>query len=372
MSELGHFEILQLSSRIVSSLASTVAPTLGPSSVDQIIVGHGGDVLITNSGYSVLKSVNIEGPIGKFVLTCTKKINEVCGDGCTTYVIMLDGLLKSSIYLASDMSSHTSGGFSARNSTALNRLSIAVNDIRKIWYPRILHPMMKEWALTCNGGNWEKIMFRLLQSNIMGKFGHGIHLLLSSILMDWIKASFLNSHGHLADSMRVEDAIFAIDTIDTYFPILCVPKATLNDTKVVSNSYILRNSFARVNTHNYHQSMDLYDSNDSTSITKRFIVVTGSLSLNFDRTKRLYSNKVTVKLHVDAALQDSTSRVETPVAAEKVWGEYPKKRALKFSKYLHDCGIDLVLCTEEIDDHWKKRFHSSWHIGRTVCRAKRC
>ena len=53
----------------------------------------------------------------------------------------------------------------------------------------------------------------------------------------------------------------------------------------------------------------------------------------------------------------------------KVWGEYPKKRALKFSKHLHDCGIDLVLCTEEIDDRGK-RFHSSWHIGRTVCRAK--
>ena len=81
MSELGHFEILQLSSRVVSSLASTVAPTLGPSSVDQIVVGHGGDVLITNSGYSILKSVNIEGPIGKFVLTCTKKLTRCAAMG---------------------------------------------------------------------------------------------------------------------------------------------------------------------------------------------------------------------------------------------------------------------------------------------------
>ena len=53
-----HYNTIKLSSYIVSTLASTVAPTLGPSSIDQVIVNHTNDILITNSGYSIIKAVN--------------------------------------------------------------------------------------------------------------------------------------------------------------------------------------------------------------------------------------------------------------------------------------------------------------------------
>ena len=172
-----------LSSKILSTIASTVAPTLGPSFVDQVIVNHTNDILISNSGYSILRSLNIDGPIGKYILNCTKELNNTCGDGCTTFIILLDALLKKSIYYSSCLSHHKANYNDNLPSIQLNKLSIAIRDIQALWYPKIIYPMVSEWSVKCSANTIEITMRKNLNSSLCSSFGPGTSQYLTNILI---------------------------------------------------------------------------------------------------------------------------------------------------------------------------------------------
>ncbi len=359
-----HYNTIKLSSYIVSTLASTVAPTLGPSSIDQVIVNHTNDILITNSGYSIIKAVNIEGPIGKYVLNCIKKIDNSYGDGCTTYTIILDGLLKNSIYYSSYLSKHNSATYNDNlKSVNLNKLSIAVRDIQILWYPKIIFPMIKEWSIECNKTDMEQIMYKIIDSSIGGSFGRETSEFLANILIEWIKASLPgvinnsnkkekkaknnksndNDNNNDASKMMLQNTIAAIHGLLNFFPVLIVPKAMLQDTKVIKNGYILKKSFARINAHNYDRIMTTLQSSAN---YKRFIVIIGLLTIDFKKTKNLYGGSSNVK--IKGIISDKNPGKE--------WEKYPAERAFQYTKILKKHGVNLIICTEEINDIWKNAF----------------
>ncbi len=76
------------------AVANAVKSTLGPRGMDKMLVDNIGDIIITNDGVTVLKSMEIENPAAKMIVEVAKTQEEEVGDGTTTAVIIAGELLK--------------------------------------------------------------------------------------------------------------------------------------------------------------------------------------------------------------------------------------------------------------------------------------
>ena len=76
------------------AIADAVRSTLGPRGIDKMLVDSMGDVVITNDGATILKEIDVEHPAAKMVVEVAKTLDEECGDGTTSAVIIAGELLK--------------------------------------------------------------------------------------------------------------------------------------------------------------------------------------------------------------------------------------------------------------------------------------
>jgi len=76
------------------AVADAVRSTLGPKGMDKMLVDSLGDVVITNDGATILKELDIEHPAAKMVVEISKTLDQECGDGTTTAVVVAGELLK--------------------------------------------------------------------------------------------------------------------------------------------------------------------------------------------------------------------------------------------------------------------------------------
>jgi archaeal chaperonin len=76
------------------AIADAVKSTLGPRGLDKMLVDSTGDVVITNDGVTVLKTIDIQHPAAKMIVEVAKTMDEECGDGTTTAVVLVGELLK--------------------------------------------------------------------------------------------------------------------------------------------------------------------------------------------------------------------------------------------------------------------------------------
>jgi len=76
------------------AIADAVRSTLGPKGMDKMLVDSMGDVVITNDGATILKEIDVEHPAAKMVVEVAKTLDEECGDGTTSAIIISGELLK--------------------------------------------------------------------------------------------------------------------------------------------------------------------------------------------------------------------------------------------------------------------------------------
>ena len=76
------------------TISDAVKSTLGPKGMDKMLVNSIGTVVITNDGATILKKIDIEHPAAKMVVEVAEALDEECGDGTTTAVILTGELLK--------------------------------------------------------------------------------------------------------------------------------------------------------------------------------------------------------------------------------------------------------------------------------------
>jgi thermosome len=62
--------------------------------MDKMLVDSMGDVVITNDGATILKEIDVEHPAAKMVVEVAKTLDEECGDGTTSAIIISGELLK--------------------------------------------------------------------------------------------------------------------------------------------------------------------------------------------------------------------------------------------------------------------------------------
>jgi len=78
------------------AIADAVRSTLGPKGMDKMLVDSIGDVVITNDGVTILKTIDVQHPAAKMVVEVAKTQDSECGDGTTTSVVVAGELLKRS------------------------------------------------------------------------------------------------------------------------------------------------------------------------------------------------------------------------------------------------------------------------------------
>jgi len=80
--------------KAAKAVSEAVRSTLGPKGMDKMLVDSMGDVVITNDGVTILKEIDVEHPAAKMIIEVAKTLDEECGDGTTTAVIVSGELLK--------------------------------------------------------------------------------------------------------------------------------------------------------------------------------------------------------------------------------------------------------------------------------------
>jgi len=75
-------------------VANIVKTSLGPVGLDKMLVDDIGDVLITNDGATILKSLEVEHPAARVLVDLAKLQDQEVGDGTTSVVIIASELLR--------------------------------------------------------------------------------------------------------------------------------------------------------------------------------------------------------------------------------------------------------------------------------------
>ncbi len=84
------------------AIGETVRSALGPRGADKMLVDNFGDVVISNDGATILKEIDVQHPVAKFVIELSKTQDNEVGDGTTTVVILASELLKKAEELLDD------------------------------------------------------------------------------------------------------------------------------------------------------------------------------------------------------------------------------------------------------------------------------
>jgi thermosome len=76
------------------AVADAVRSTLGPRGMDKMLVSSTGDVVITNDGVTIAKEMDVRHPAAKMMVEVAKTMDQECGDGTTTAMILAGEMLK--------------------------------------------------------------------------------------------------------------------------------------------------------------------------------------------------------------------------------------------------------------------------------------
>ncbi|OPY33158.1 MAG: Thermosome subunit alpha [Methanomassiliicoccales archaeon PtaU1.Bin124] len=76
------------------AVADAVRSTLGPRGMDKMLVTSTGDVIITNDGATIAADIDVQHPAARMMVEVAKAMDQECGDGTTTAMVLAGELLK--------------------------------------------------------------------------------------------------------------------------------------------------------------------------------------------------------------------------------------------------------------------------------------
>jgi T-complex protein 1 subunit alpha len=80
--------------RAVQAVANIVKSSLGPNGLDKMLVDEIGDVVISNDGATILRSLEVQHPAAKVLVELSRLQDQEVGDGTTSVVVVAAELLK--------------------------------------------------------------------------------------------------------------------------------------------------------------------------------------------------------------------------------------------------------------------------------------
>lgn len=84
---------LTTNAEAVRALAHIVAGTFGPKGLDCMLVGEDGEIIITNDGATILKTIDTTHPVARIFINAIQLQEEKVGDGTTTVSLLAEALI---------------------------------------------------------------------------------------------------------------------------------------------------------------------------------------------------------------------------------------------------------------------------------------
>jgi thermosome len=91
---LKHKNVVRNNIAVAKAVADAVRSSLGPRGMDKMVVSQGGEAIISNDGFTILKEMQVEHPVAKMMVEIARTQDEECGDGTTSSVVIAGELLK--------------------------------------------------------------------------------------------------------------------------------------------------------------------------------------------------------------------------------------------------------------------------------------
>lgn len=80
--------------KVCETLEGILKGTFGPNGLDVMLNSSSGETLVTNNGALILRSLNIENPIGRTIVDKIVSFSSISGDGATSFVLLLSSVLR--------------------------------------------------------------------------------------------------------------------------------------------------------------------------------------------------------------------------------------------------------------------------------------
>lgn len=88
-----HLTALITNSEAIRALTQVVAGTFGPKGLDCMLIDQDGEVIVTNDGATILKTIDITHPVARILINAIQLQEEKVGDGTTTASLLAESMI---------------------------------------------------------------------------------------------------------------------------------------------------------------------------------------------------------------------------------------------------------------------------------------
>jgi chaperonin GroEL (HSP60 family) len=92
-----HLAALIVNAGAVRAVTEAVQGTLGPKGLDCLLIDEFGSVIVTNDGVSILKTMDVNHPAARMIISAAEHQEEQVGDGTTTATILAGALINEGV-----------------------------------------------------------------------------------------------------------------------------------------------------------------------------------------------------------------------------------------------------------------------------------
>lgn len=161
--------------KICETLEGILKATFGPNGLDVMLNSSSGNILITNNGALVLRSLNLENLIGRAIVDKVVSFCSISGDGTTSFVLLLTSILREVVALTGIEAKSSGMEISSHQRQSLVALSRAFYKVEFTLLQDIVVPVLDEIAVKTDlevedFSLIEQRIIRLIVTTLNGKF----------------------------------------------------------------------------------------------------------------------------------------------------------------------------------------------------------
>lgn len=204
--------------KICETLEGILKPSFGPNGLDVLLNSSSGNILITNNGAVILKSLNLDNLIGR---TIVDKIISYCcisGDGGTSFLLLLTTVLREVVGLTGIRAKDNGMDFSSHQRQSLVAISRAFHEFESSLLEVVLVPVLDKIAVKTDielkyFSLIKQRIVRLFVTSLNGKFPISTVSHFAELLCELMTKTWNSSEMSLKDSL--------LHLIDE-FPQICI------------------------------------------------------------------------------------------------------------------------------------------------------
>lgn len=192
-------------SHVCSTLEAILRRTFGPNGTDVLLSSSSGDILITNNGALILRSLNLENYIGQSIVDKVVSHCSITGDGSTSFIFLLTALLREVVTHTGVKITIREDEFSPSQRQSFLALSRGFFKLESL-LREVVGPVLEKVAIKMNLEDSDISVIklrikRLINSSLNGKFPSNMVTQFAELLSDLVTKFCNFSTTSLKDSL---------------------------------------------------------------------------------------------------------------------------------------------------------------------------